>query len=221
MYWSNPGELVVDPFAGRSTRAIVSIYLNRNYVGYEVGPKTYQDMLDKISRVPKSNDIGTAEIFLDDGCKMNQTKDEEAYLIFTCPPYHRLEKYESVENQLSDIKDYSKFLDRIRKCSENIFRVLKPGRFCVWVVADWRLNGFKCFHKDSIDIFQDSGFILWDIIVNQVNTPFTFKLRDCYNNCYMLKSHEYILVFKKEGENVFPLRDNVELDLELDINKWL
>jgi len=218
LFWSNKNELIVDPFAGRSTRAVVSMYLNRNYQGYEIAPKTYEEMLSKIKKVPKSKDIGSAEIFLDDGCKMNQTNNNEADLVFTCPPYHQLEKYESVDNQLSDIRDYDKFLDRIKECSKNIFRVLKPGRFCVWVVADWRLNGFKCFHKDSIDIFQESGFKLWDIVINQLNSPFpSFQIRKCYKNCYTSKSHEYILVFKKEGENEFPLRDNVELD----IDKWL
>ena len=34
------GDTIVDPFAGRMTRAFVSVSLGRNYYGYGVSPTT-------------------------------------------------------------------------------------------------------------------------------------------------------------------------------------
>lgn len=62
-YWSSEGDLVVDPFAGRATRGIVSLRLGRRYQGYEVAPKTF-----KITRT-KIRMLG-GEVVCDDGCKI-------------------------------------------------------------------------------------------------------------------------------------------------------
>jgi len=35
-YWSNKGDTIVDPFAGHSTRMLVSKFLERNYIGFEI-----------------------------------------------------------------------------------------------------------------------------------------------------------------------------------------
>ena len=41
-YWSMKGSVVVDPFAGRATRAVVANKLGRQYEGYEISPSTYK-----------------------------------------------------------------------------------------------------------------------------------------------------------------------------------
>jgi DNA modification methylase len=41
-YWSVKGAMVVDPFAGRATRGVMSLRLGRKYEGYEVAPDTYK-----------------------------------------------------------------------------------------------------------------------------------------------------------------------------------
>ena len=38
-YWSTVDSVVVDPFAGRVTRAFVSSKLGRKYYGYDIAPK--------------------------------------------------------------------------------------------------------------------------------------------------------------------------------------
>jgi len=39
--WSNKGDIIVDPFAGWGTRAVVTETLGRRYEGYEISPNTY------------------------------------------------------------------------------------------------------------------------------------------------------------------------------------
>jgi DNA modification methylase len=47
-YWSLPGDFVVDPFAGRATRGIVALKLERKYQGYEIAAATFSRTLQKL-----------------------------------------------------------------------------------------------------------------------------------------------------------------------------
>jgi len=68
----------------------------------------------------------------------------------------------------------------------------------VWVVADFRKDGFKVFHRDVLDIFEKSGFTTWDIVINVLHSPFVWtQVGKCDAQKYTSKAHEYILVFKK------------------------
>ena len=200
-YWSVVGSVVVDPFAGRATRAFVSSKLGREYYGYEISPTT----VDRVQKHLDSYNIDPT-IYLDNGCYMKQTPNDFADLVMTCPPYHQLEKYESVDNQLSDINDYETFLGMLEICAVNIKRVLKPGGFLVWVCADWRDGKeFRSFHSDSIRMFKNVGLKYHDIVIMKNKSPFaSMQLGKVAANRYTSKVHEYILVFRKEGELEYP-----------------
>ena len=60
---------------------------------------------------------------------MLYTRNETADLVFTCPPYHNLEKYETAKNQLSECETYEDFMVQIQKCGKNINRVLGREHF--------------------------------------------------------------------------------------------
>ena len=200
-YWSVVGSVVVDPFAGRATRAFVTSKLGREYYGYEISPTT----VDRVQKHLDSYNIDST-IYLDNGCYMKQTPNDFADLVMTCPPYHQLEKYESADNQLSDIKDYETFLGMLEICAVNIKRVLKPGGFLVWVCADWR-DGieFRSFHTDSIRMFKNVGLKYHDIVIMKNKSPFaSMQIGKVAAKRYTSKIHEYILIFRKEGELEYP-----------------
>ena len=200
-YWSVVDSVVVDPFAGRATRAFVTTKLGRKYYGYDISPKT----VERVKKHLDSYNIDTT-IYLENGCEMKHTANDFADLVMTCPPYHQLEKYESVANQLSDINDYETFLGMLKVCAVNIKRVLKPGGFLVWVCADWR-DGieFRSFHTDSIRMFKNVGLKYHDIVIMKNKSPFaSMQLGKVAANRYTSKVHEYILVFRKEGELEYP-----------------
>jgi len=53
--WSNPNDIVLDPFMGSGTTAKMAILNNRNYIGFELDPtycgianKRIQDIVSKI-----------------------------------------------------------------------------------------------------------------------------------------------------------------------------
>lgn len=189
-YWSMPGDLIVDPFAGRATRGIVGLSLGRKYQGYEIASMTYQKTLAKIQPLG-------GELFNSDGCELSQSNFAD--LIFTCPPYHQLEKYESAQGQLSDLKEYSEFLTRISRCAERCYSILDIGKFACWVVADWRDGkAFRIFHSDLIAIFKKANFTPWDIVVIKNHSPFThLQAGKVAANRYTSKTHEYLMVFRK------------------------
>jgi DNA modification methylase len=207
LYWTNEGDIVVDPFAGRSTRGVVAVMLGRNYFGYDVVAKTVGMTKENVGEFLNSwqpdewaKHPGSFCMYVGDGCRMQLTPEGYADLVFTCPPYHQLEKYESVPGQLSDIKDYSVFLHSIQACATNCYRVLKPGGFCIWVIADWRKDGrFYPFHNDLISLFGASGFELWDCIINQLNTPAVQGVAMAHARYRTVKAHEYVLVWRKPG----------------------
>lgn len=192
-YWSMPGDLVVDPFAGRATRGVVALRLGRRYQEYEIAPTTFKKTKTQIS------DLG-GKLEFSDGCVLGHTHHNKADLIFTCPPYWRLERYESTKDQLSDLQDYSTFLSRISECARNCYRVLRPGRFCCWVCADWRLGkGLTLFHADSLKVFRKAGFSLHDIVIVENLSPFAaLQTGKVAAKRYTSKVHEYLLVFRKE-----------------------
>jgi DNA modification methylase len=208
-YWSMVGDTIVDPFAGRMTRAFVSTSLGREYVGYDVSPTTVSKVKEEMSR----HDLqGWYDIIEGDGCEMKDTGDGCANLVMTCPPYGDIEKYESAEGQLSDIKDYDRFCERIQVCGDNIERVLVPGGFAVWVCGDWRRGGeYRPFHADCINMFTyGSGLKLHDVIVMKNDTIFAaLQMGKCASKRYTSKVHEYILVFRKEGE-LIPSSDKIK-----------
>lgn len=200
-YWSLKGAKVVDPFAGRVTRAMVTTKLDRQYFGYEITPNTYKRSLNHY----KKHGVNPT-LYMADGCKLENTDNEFADLVMTCPPYYNIEQYESVEGQLSDIKGYPNFMEKMGECVSNVERVLKPGGFAVFVVADFRRDGGLInFHGDLINQFKGVGMIHWDTIVMENISPFA-ALQLYKVNCkrFTSKIHEYILVFRKEGEYEVP-----------------
>jgi len=200
-YWSLKGARVVDPFAGRVTRAVVTTKLDREYYGYEITPNTYKRAL---THFDKHNISPT--LYNGDGCKLEYTENNFADLVMTCPPYYDIEKYESCDGQLSDIKGYDNFLLAMNECVKNVDRVLKPGAYAVFVVADFRRDGgLQSFSSDLINQFKNNGMLHWDTIIMENISPFA-SMQLYKANCkrYTSKIHEYILVFRKPGEYEVP-----------------
>ena len=217
-FWSLPGSKIVDPFAGRATRAVVTSKLGRDYYGYEITPTTYKRNIEHFDKVNISPNL-----YMSDGTLLKETPDNFADLIYTCPPYYNIEEYESVDGQLSDCNTYDSFMGFIDRCAQNCFRVLKDGTFCVWVVADFRQGGKLIdFHGDTIQSFKKAGFNYHDIIIMENISPYAnFTTYQSACKRYTPKTHEYILVFRKPGEYIIPdyCGENI-VETEVKLNQF-
>lgn len=203
-YWSLKGAKVVDPFMGRATRAVVTKELGRDYEGYEISPTTHKRVKEHLESLKLD-----ATLWQADGCKLANTKDNSVDLVMTCPPYWNIEKYEKVDGQLSALSSYAEFMKQIDTCGENINRVLKAGAFCCWVCGDfrsWSGDGvFYPFHADTIASFKKAGLIFHDLVVIKNQSPFApLQAGKVAAKRYTSKVHEYLLVFRKEGEYEVP-----------------
>lgn len=205
-FYTEKGENILDPFMGRATRMITALALGRNYVGFDVSPKSINfnhKRLDEVQKEQMAKFETKATLFLSDGTKLAPEgiplAEESFDLIFTCPPYWDLEKYESVNGQLSDCLSYEEFMIKIEKSVQRCREVLKKGRHCIWVVNDFRKEGhYYNFHGDLISLFLKNRWNLHDIVINVLISPYMHLGAERNDELkYMAKQHEYILVFKK------------------------
>jgi len=201
-FWSDEQDVIFDPFSGR-TRALVSYAMNRIYIGCEVSKDVVIYMDTKFKALELYNKPNfMVDIINDDCININTYYDDAAFdLIFSCPPYWNLEKYESCEGQLSDIADYNVFLNSLVERLNLAVTKLKDEKYMCLVVGDFRRNGkYITFHSDLIQHMKtNKSLILHDVIAIQ-NIPFNtaaFYFGARKKNKYTAKSHEYLLVWKK------------------------
>ncbi len=199
-YWSMPGDLIVDPFAGRATRGLLTRMLDREYRGYEIAKTTHRITSQKVEAVG-------GKVYCADGCKLVHTKDGVADLVMTSPPYFKQEGHEEGYEegvQLSTLDSYESFLEKIGECGRNIERVLRPGKFCVFNVADFREKGkLRLFHCDVFRLFEKAGLEPWDDVIIENLSPFRFVGASAAAlRRRTIKIHEHLCVFRKPVSNV-------------------
>jgi DNA modification methylase len=201
-FWSNPKDLIYDPFSGR-TRALVSYAMDRMYIGSEISSDVVKYMTTKFEELQLFKQDNFFVDIINDDCKnINKYYSEEEFdLIFSCPPYWNLEKYQSCDGQLSDIKEYDNFILELSNRLNIAVSKLKLDKYMCLVVGDFRRNKtYIPFHVDLIkSMEQNKNLKLHDVITIQ-NLPFNtaaFYFGARKKHKYTAKAHEYLLVWKK------------------------
>ena len=83
-YYTEEGWDILDPFAGRGTRSLMSLKLGRNYYGIDSCSQTVAQNIIKIEQNKFKNEW---EIKLGDGTKANEVYPDKVFdAIFTFPP---------------------------------------------------------------------------------------------------------------------------------------
>ena len=131
---------------------------------------------------------------------MDCITDNSIDFICTHPPYADIIRYsDSILDDIS-LHNYNDFLLEMHRVAEECYRVLKPNRYCSFMIGDIRKNGnviplgFKLMEE-----FSKSKFILKEIIIKeQHNCKYTsyWLNNDSMKRMYLL-AHEYIFVMKK------------------------
>tara|TARA_R100001443_G_scaffold89798_1_gene96315 strand:+ start:480 stop:1484 length:1005 start_codon:yes stop_codon:yes gene_type:complete len=212
--WSKKGDQIIDPFAGRSSRPLVSTLLERNYIGFDVLKDNLDEATAQYEVLNKQRTMGKLKLihksseFID-----REISENVADLVMTCPPYYNLERYDSTDGQLTDIKTYEDFLESYNVILEKATKVLKPSCFFVVVVANFRIdNKFYDFSSDTKDILKRHLTFHDEVILEMSPAKRHALYSQAITNLHCLKSHEYCLVFRKEDT-----KKNV-IDRNNDIN---
>lgn len=88
----------------------------------------------------------------------------------------------------------------MRKVASKSYRVPKGGKFCAILMVDiWRRGCVFPLGFRVMEIFQQSGFILKEIVLKQQhNCQLTSKwIHKSKEANFLLVAHEYLFIFKK------------------------
>lgn len=170
--WFAPkNALVFDPFTGGSVRGVVASICGHRYIGLDIRPEQLaanEAQATKLALNPRPR------WELADSTKAAHVANEEPVdLVFSCPPYGDLERYSDDPADLSTMT-HQEFLVGYRQAIADAVARLKPDRFGVFVVGDFRdKRGFyRNFVADTIHAFEDAGALLYNeaILVTAVGS---------------------------------------------------
>lgn len=188
--------IVFDPFAGGSVRGIVAEMTGRKYIGIDLSERQIDANRmngDKLRVFPAwhCDDSRNADKYIPDG---------SADLVFTCPPYHNLEKYSNHPLDLSNMS-YEDFIKAYSEIIEISSRKLKQNSFAVFVVGDIRdsKGAYRGFVSETKRIFEDCGLFLYNdiVLLEQIATRAMIAAKQFTAKRKVSKTHQNVLVFYK------------------------
>ena len=213
--YSQEGDFVLDPMVGGGTTLIECKLTNRNCLGVDINPDAVT-----ISKKAIDFDINNnAKIVAKRGNVKNlELEDEVVDLITTHPPYANIINYSDgeIKEDLSNC-EIGEFYSEMRDVAKELYRVLKPGKFCAVLIGDTRKNKhYVPLSVNVLNIFLELGFILKeDIIKHQWNTKtegFWAERSKEYN--FLLILHEHLYIFRKpeKSENLSRVKNSMTYD---------
>lgn len=212
--WSKEDDFIVDPFAGRSSRPLVSTLLGRNYVGFDVIKDNLQEAEEQYNILKKERSLGKLKLIHSSSEDIDKhLHGDVADMIMTCPPYYNIEKYDSVDGQLTDIKTYEEFLETYKIILEKSIKILKPSCFFVVVLANFRIDGkLYDFCSDTKNILKEHLIFHDEIILEMSPAKRHALYTQAIVNLNCLKTHEYCLVFRKKDDKDNMIKKNNDIN---------
>lgn len=196
--YSQPGDLILDQFAGGGTTLVEAKLLNRNIIGIDVNPSALQRCKDKCAFDWESG--SKVYIKRGDARKLTFIPDKSIDFICTHPPYADIINYsKEIVEDISCFKE-KQFFEAMELVAKECFRVLKKKKYCAILMGDIRQKGYVIpLSYKVMEKFQSAGFSLKEIIIkkqhNCKSTEYWQKRNETYN--FLLLAHEYLFVFEK------------------------
>jgi len=205
-FYSNPGDIFLDPTMGDTAVMTVAYHLNRNFIGYDISEKNYNinvelknKLMGKAEQKMLSDKSNTIDIYKKSGENMIEVENNSVDVIFFSPPYWDLEFYGKEEKQLGYHKTYEEFLSGLKNIIAESYRTLSYERYCAININDFVKKGkFYDYHMDVKKLMDDVGFRRHDTIIiqwsNAIGQAFASQVEHWKKTS---KTHEYILIGKK------------------------
>lgn len=198
--YTEKGDSILDPMVGAGTTLIEAKLLARNALGMDINPEAVD--LCKAGLRFKHHPPSEQKVKVGDARDLSFLKDGSFDLVLTHPPYMNIIKYSDgkIPIDLSNISSLPKFCDEIEKIARELFRVLKPDKFCAILIGDTRKG--KHYVPLSFHVMQrflKVGFVLKeDIIKVQHHCSSTERWRPkAKRDKFYLIMHEHLFVFRK------------------------
>ena len=196
--YSSEGDLILDQFAGGGTTLVEAKLLGRRSIGVDINPDAIEICREKTAF--DWPDSGKVAIQQGDARNLDSIQDESIDFICTQPPYTNIIRYS--KDMLGDISCMAipLFLDAMKDAAAESFRVLKPGKFCAFLMCDTRKDkhivpiGFEVLR-----LFEAAGFKTKEIIIKKqkdYSVPAYWKSNSLQYN-FLLIAHEYLFILSK------------------------
>lgn len=213
--YSKSGDIVLDPMVGSGTTLIECKLLGRNGIGVDINEEAAMLSFDRVNF--RSLELPNSEIrtFVGDARDLDLIKDDTVDLIVTHPPYVNIVSYTNnkVKGDISSVSDISEFIGEMHNLAIELFRVLKPGKFCAILMGDTRRHShYIPVTFRTMQAFLAIGFILKeDIIKLQWNMQSTRQNWFGKQNFYKI-AHEHLFVFRKPetGEKIINFKESIK-----------
>jgi DNA modification methylase len=201
--WFAPsGGTVLDPFAGGSVRGIVAALLGFDYHGIELRGEQVEANREQAAQICPDNPPTWA---VGDALELLPTAPVCDF-VFSCPPYHNLERYSDDARDLSAM-DWPTFLEAYRRIIAASVAKLKPGKFACFVVGDFRdkaTGALRGFPAETIAAFTSAGADLWNEII-YITPAGSLPVRvgaQFEKSRKIGRQHQSVFVFKKPESEV-------------------
>lgn len=201
-WFSKPGDKIIDPFAGGSTRGITASILGRKYIGIDLSTKQVLANQTQYYEMEPSKFDGSAEwITGDSEFALDQIEDGTCQMLFTCPPYYNLEQYTHDKRDLSKQRTYEAFLDKYTTILTKAVAKVDEG-FIVIVVGEVRNPATGEYYglvPDTINIFRQTGVAYYNelIIEDPIGSLPIRGIKYFKQSRKIGKHHQNMLVFYK------------------------
>lgn len=195
------GKIVYNPFGGGVQMGFVSGWYGYEYIASEIR----QNQCDANNKL--CSDFKNVKWIKSDTSKY--TPEENVDLIFTCPPYYKVEKYvdydgNSPEGEINSMGTYEEFRDTLFKGYENAIKKLNDDCFFVVMVGDSRdKNGsYYGIEAEHELFFKQHGFSIYNKIT-YLESEFTRRAtaKKTLNSRKFPKVEQKILVFFKGNQD--------------------
>ena len=223
LWYSLPGDVIYDPFAGGVPRGVVASTLGREYIGMELRDKQVQANYANLE-VIKANGwrLGDKEPkwYVGDSTNPNKVSDvmvahriahtfaaggaqgDKVDMILTCPPYGDLEKYSNAPDDLSNMP-YNAFLEKYADALEHAVDCLRDDAFLAIVVGEFRdkAHNFRNFVGDTVNIIKRMGLLYYNesVLISPRGTA-AIRAGSFDLSRKLVRHHQNVLVFLK-GDN--------------------
>ncbi|NQZ45053.1 MAG: site-specific DNA-methyltransferase [Flavobacteriaceae bacterium] len=154
--------------------------------------------------------------------QLRQLPDNHFGFSVFSPPFAELYTYSDDIRDMGNSKDYDEFFTHFSYLTPELYRTLKPGRLIAVHCMDVSLQkgkdgviGLKDFSGDLVKAFTDQGFIyhcrvtIWKNPVTEMQRTKALGLlhKTIKKDSSMSRvgGSDYILVFRKDGENENPI----------------
>jgi len=151
-------------------------------------------------------------------------KKESIHFSIYSPPFSDLYNYSSSERDLSNSKSYQEFFDHYEYVVKEVHRVMFPGRICAVHCMDIPLRGDKgvCdFPGDIIRLHERIGFyytgrrVIWKeplrMAIRTRSKGLMHKQIVKDSSLSDVAGADYLLTFRKIGENKIPIKNPLGL----------